>query len=1340
MSDAVTPRDQEPTVRVAATVRDLIQQSEERARLEREIETEKQHSDQTNTRAYQKARSEIQQRLDAEYQAAETAYREAKQARESQERSRRQAAKAAFEQSEKSIQSRSRKAIEAAETKFKEKRWEAGTLFETALNSLQTETDKALRTTQEELRLLKEIENATREKLRQWRRAKGFNLPDGSAFETTSLPGDQSEDSPVDQLSRQVDQLDQELSALEKLRLPGLFASVNLIWLYLWVGVLSVIGFSLVLPLPTAIMAGLAASAVISTGLAVWLWYLAARQIQRKVQPMLARFAETRALGEACKGWVQRRHATRLAGLTRTRDGELSRAEITCSLENTQAQAQSSQELQIARAQLARALAEVEQESTARGQEIELTFPPKLVGVARRKQESLDALSAEHEQKLAAAARLQEQRWSKLVQSWDEHLSGARRTIDEAEGQASRLFFDWTNHGPEDWTPTASVPPVLRFGTVRFGIDQVPHGMPTDERLLAAVERTGARELHSPALLRFPARGSLLIRSGEAGRDQAVKVLQATMLRILTAFPPGKARFTIIDPIGLGENFSAFMHLADYDELLVTNRIWTEPQHIEQRLTDLTEHIENVIQKYLRNQFANIEEYNAHAGEVAEPYRFLVIGDFPVNFQESTARRLAGICHSGPKCGVHTLITLDNRLPLPAGFKSTDLEQGSTQLVWKDGRFVWKHDDLGGYPLVLDQPPAAEAMNRLLHKVGATARDANKVQVPFELIAPPEADYWTADSRRGVDVPLGRAGASKLQNLRLGQGTSQHVLIAGKTGSGKSTLLHALITNSALLYAPEELELYLIDFKKGVEFKTYASRRLPHARVIAIESDREFGLSVLQRLDAELKQRAELFRALEVQDLASFRQAQPTQPMPRILLIVDEFQEFFVEDDRIAQEVSLLLDRLVRQGRAFGIHVHLGSQTLSGAYSLARSTLGQMAVRIALQCSESDAHLILSEDNTAARLLTRPGEAIYNDANGLLEGNSLFQIVWLPDDKRDVYLERLRARAEQRGFVPPSPCIVFEGNIPADPAACAPIARLLERPDWPETPRALSAWLGDAIAIKDPTAAVFRPQSGSNLLIIGQFEEKAVALMQVAWLGLAAQLQPTASAGRGDSSNGNGKDKDNRNGGVPRFVILDGTPVDSPMTGAFQRLAGIVPHPSSVVGPREVAAALEQLGQELDQRLAAPDQEHPPIFLLVQGLHQFRDLRKGEDDYGFGRSSYDEAPPSASKRFSNLLAEGPAMRMHTLIWVDTVTSMNRSLDRQSLREFDQKVLFQMSANDSSVLIDAPSASKLGINRALLHSENQSQPEKFRPFGLPEHGWLKQVEAAWKARAEAMQPR
>src|SRR5688500_13756022 len=131
------------------------------------------------------------------------------------------------------------------------------------------------------------------------------------------------------------------------------------------------------------------------------------------------------------------------------------------------------------------------------------------------------------------------------------------------------------------------------------------------------------------------------------------------MARLLTSLPPGRVRFTIIDPVGLGQNFSGFMHLADHDEALVGGRIWTETDHILQRLTDLTEHMETVIQKYLRNEFETIDEYNAQAGELAEPYRFLVIADFPVGFEGDSFRRLSSIASTGARCGVYTLVIRD---------------------------------------------------------------------------------------------------------------------------------------------------------------------------------------------------------------------------------------------------------------------------------------------------------------------------------------------------------------------------------------------------------------------------------------------------------------------------------------------------------------------------------------------------------------------------------------------------------------------------------------------------------------------------------------------------------
>ena len=79
-----------------------------------------------------------------------------------------------------------------------------------------------------------------------------------------------------------------------------------------------------------------------------------------------------------------------------------------------------------------------------------------------------------------------------------------------------------------------------------------------------------------------------------------------------------------------------------------------------------------------------------------------------------------------------------------------------------------------------------------------------------------------------------------------------------------------------------------------------------------------------------------------------------------------------------------------------------------------------------------------------------------------------------------------------------------------------------------------------------------------------------------------------------------------------------------------------------------------------------------------------------------------------------------------MIWCDTNANLQRRLDRQSLKEFDLRVVFQMSNDDSLFLIDSGLASKLGQHRALLHSEEDGRLEKFRPFALPSEEWLRQV--------------
>jgi hypothetical protein len=161
---------------------------------------------------------------------------------------------------------------------------------------------------------------------------------------------------------------------------------------------------------------------------------------------------------------------------------------------------------------------------------------------------------------------------------------------------------------------------------------------------------------------------------------------------------------------------------------------------------------------------------------------------------------------------------------------------------------------------------------------------------------------------------------------------------------------------------------------------------------------------------------------------------------------------------------------------------------------------------------------------------------------------------------------------------------------------------------------------------------------------------------------------------------------------------------------------------------RAVPEAIAELHAELIRRRDG-DESHPSaIFLVIHGLQRYRALRKSEESFSFNMDDA-EKKPQPDKQLAELLREGPTFGIHTITWVDTPASIERTFDRSMLREFDHRVLFQMSANDSSLLVDSPIANKLGQNRALYYSEEQGVMEKFRPYGLPTGPWLEKVKAS-----------
>jgi len=943
-------------------------------------------------------------------------------------------------------------------------------------------------------------------------------------------------------------------------------------------------------------------------------------------------------------------------------------------------------------ARLQRASARYERLRAVATDAFEQSSTAQLAAAKAAADEELQGLAIANETSQMTVANQRESAWLALAAEWRAATEPLFVALGALQRAAAEQFPAWSADFARRWSPPEQFAHAAQFARLDVDVAKLAGALPRNPRLALP----GPVSFSVPLLLTVPQLASLVVETKGEGREQAIATLNDTILRLLASAPPARLSFTLVDPVELGRSFSGLMHLADYDDRLINSRIWTQPAHIEQQLALLNDHIEKVSQMYLRNEFASVADYNAQAGRIAERYHFLVVADFPANFSDTALRWLASIVAGGARCGVHVLMHWDQRKAAPAELPGEELRASSVNLRREGNAFAVGGEILPGATLVLEPPPSPDIATELLHKVGAASVNANRVQVPFTDIAPAADAVWSLDTAEELRVPIGRTGATKLQYLARGKGTRQHALVAGKTGSGKSTLFHVIIMDLALWCSPEQVEFYLVDFKKGVEFRCYAAHRLPHARVVAIESDREFGLSVLERLDEELKRRGELFRKAGVQDLPGYRRM-GGGPMPRTLLLIDEFQEFFVADDRVAQGAALLLDRIVRQGRAFGIHVILGSQTLGGAYSLARATLGQMVVRIALQCNEADAALIMEDNNPAPRLLSRPGEAIYNDEAGAVTGNSPFQTVWVSDTEREEWLKQVSERAKaarQRGLT----TVVFEGNAPADVRDNELLNEALaaKGAQPAEVPR---AWLGAPNSIKGPTEAAFHRQSGNNLLIIGQRDEAALAMLGVSLVALAAQV-------------------------AARLVVLEASPPESPQKRFFESAARAIPRGCTLAKAGDLEALMAELDAELKRRMA---EDHgagaAPCFVFVHELQKFKKLRHEED---FSFSSDETKPPAPGAVFDRLITEGPGVGMHVVVTCDSYNSLARALSRKAISEFELRVLFQMSANDSATLCDSPKASDLGLHRALLHNGQLGFLETFRPYAPPDAGWLEEV--------------
>ena len=440
-----------------------------------------------------------------------------------------------------------------------------------------------------------------------------------------------------------------------------------------------------------------------------------------------------------------------------------------------------------------------------------------------------------------------------------------------------------------------------------------------------------------------------MLYNNEETRTRVNRVLEKLAWRIAITVPANLCEIVMYNGGNPGDSFNTHSRLNKY---LVANR--EERVFFDGNAEEFSKIVDDAYASIVQRMSAincagkrTLVELNESLGRDARyKYQFFILTDFPRNINMRTVQKLANVVEAGSKAGVYVMMSWDmnaefiDEHQIVSTFNAQEMLQDMEVLFPKDGRYYFNnsgHDDvLNRFTLVLDDaaldPTEANTWAKYINKVVEVAKkNARPSALKQDFAQLGSTPYEPVTSEISVTVGLDVNDKHPV-TVRFNSGDYIHAFILGQSGSGKSVLLNNIITSAILKYSPEDLMLYLMDFK-GVEFNRY--RGVKHTKAVLVDnSDPQMTLEVLRELREENKERVKKWQKEQVNNIDGYNKKYPSSRLPQILFVADECQVMFKNnvgngtDRLIQQEIAEILNVIATQGRSQGIHMLLATQQL----------------------------------------------------------------------------------------------------------------------------------------------------------------------------------------------------------------------------------------------------------------------------------------------------------------------------------------------------------------------------------------------------------------------------
>ena len=811
----------------------------------------------------------------------------------------------------------------------------------------------------------------------------------------------------------------------------------------------------------------------------------------------------------------------------------------------------------------------------------------------------------------------------------------------------------------------------------RTSVPYLPDGLHTKDQI-------GIKTFETPTIMEWMGGQSgqnFVINYSNKSANKAEARLNQLVVDMLLSLPSRSINIHFVD-LAFSAQASFLTRNLDekiYGKLISSSNDWN---HLKD---SLREKMAKALEEY-----GDVAKYNDSKNRVVVPYDVVVINDYQKCVNEMSD--LDALFENGHKGGIYFILM--NNLDCKS---DRDID---SLMALKDFYQVLEAENFGNYSKdafirctpILDNPILAKACfnyineSAELSQVAVASVDYDKIlSKGFETIG------------KAMVIPVGSSENGELVDFTIDTVSHIHCFIIGQSGTGKSVFLHDVIIGAMAKYSPDELELYLMDFKiGGVEFNRYRNEK--HVKALLVDnSDIQITLEILRDISNKMRERGKQLRASGVSNIVEYNQVNPTKKMPRIVFIADECHVMFPtmnsKDTKLYREISEILQKIAKEGRSQGVHLVLATQTIAQA-EISSEILNNISDFYLLKCSPSDSErLVRGSVDTTSGLKT--GQVLHHD----IDHDVVFKSTYLPTSQTLEIIKKINdktkaSKNEQFYFVGSQ---IFEIDDEVKNL-------LIEKGD--------AIAFGRSIDTKmEPVVIPLRNEYADNVMLFGINDEEQVSRTTMASI---KSLRIS-----------------NKNIKIKVINCLSAEQRNTTkMLNDWENKGEI-----ELLNPQNCGGELVNIANSIMERTAEP------TVLYILGQERFRELRMdmeiaftkptvAADDFGFDSSMF-TAGDSGSMNFNSyqkaieyILKNGAEVGVHVILQIDKPKQLLFS-DYMSAKDFfnmfhhlimlksDENAVNSLGMSDDLKLENL--SSDIERLRAIYYNETNNSYTLFTPF-------------------------